>query len=191
MCLATYGGIDNVDVYAGWTAGWDTGFDNNFGGNNFLGGFSTDLTDDVTFTYITTIGNFGARSAGENGYSHSLLFDVALSDSTNYILQSDLVGYDDPANNGFNDQVGINQYLIHSINDCWGVGARLEWWKSDGFSYNEATVGVNYRAHANLVIRPELRYDWTPSDAAAANMGFADADEYNHSSFGVDAILTY
>lgn len=189
--LATYGGLDNVEVYGGWTAGWDTGFDTSNSGSNFLGGFSASLSDDITFTYITTIGNFGARSAGESGYSHSLVLDMALSCNLNYVLQSDLVGYDDPSNNGANDQVGINQYLLYNINDCWAAGARLEWWKSDGFSYNEATVGVNYKVNSNLIIRPELRYDWTASDTAAANMGYADADEYNHSSLGIDAILTY
>ncbi len=191
--LATYGGMDNIEVYGGWTAGWDTGFDQSLSGSNFLGGFSTGLTNDVTFTYITTIGNLGARSAGESGYSHSLVLDFALSNNLNYVIQSDLVGYDATvANAGTNnDQIGINQYLLYSINDCWAVGGRLEWWKSDGFSYNETTFGINYRPHANLIIRPEVRHDWTPSDAGAAARGFANADEYNNTSFGIDAILTY
>lgn len=198
--LATYSGLDNVELYGGWTAGWDTGFDQYGDGSNFIGGFSTNLTNDVAFTYITTMGDFGARSRGfgapTNGaggdYSHSLVFDVAVSDNVNYVFQSDLVGIDD--RNGTvaaNDQVGINQYLFYTINDCWAAGTRLEWWKSDGFSYQELTMGLNYRPHANVILRPELRYDWTASDAAAANMGFADAGAYNNWSFGMDVILTY
>ncbi len=193
--LATYGGLDNVEVYAGWTLGWDTGFEQSNAGSSWLGGFSTNLTDDIAFTYISTLGNFGARSAGTTdgqGYSHSLVFDVALSDNVNYVFQSDLVAIDDQ--NGSvtaNDQVGINQYLFYTLNDCWAVGSRLEWWKSDGFSYNEVTFGLNYKANANLTIRPEVRYDWTPSDAGAVNGGFADADAYNETTFGIDAILTY
>ena len=192
--LATYSGFENVEVYGGWTAGWDTGFEQSNDGSSFLGGFSTNLTDDIAFTYITTAGNFGARSSGESGYSHSLVFDVALTDNLNYVLQSDLVGID--SNNGAvtsNDQVGINQYLFYTMNDCWAAGARLEWWRTDGFDYHEATVGLNYRPHANIVIRPEFRYDWTSSDAAAQN---ADAslmtnNAYNTTGFGIDAILTY
>lgn len=194
--LATYSGLDAVEVYAGWTLGWDTGFDqytqNGTSGSNFLGGFSTSLTDDVAFTYITTIGDFGARSDGatygnagvidDSAYSHSLVFDAALSDSLNYVFQSDLVA----VRNGVgHDQVGINQYLLYSLNDCWGAGVRAEWWKSDSQSFYEVTAGVNYRPHANLVFRPEIRHDWTPSDA-----GYGDGRD-SETTFGVDMILTY
>ncbi len=190
--LATYGGIDDIEVYGGWTAGWDTGFDQTLDGSSFLGGFSTSLTDDISFTYITTIGNFGARSNGEDGYSHSVVIDVALSDDLNYVFQSDLVGIDDAGGTvTANDQVGINQYLFYTLNDCWAAGARLEWWKTDGLSYNEVTFGLNYKATANLIIRPEIRYDWTPSDAGAMNAGMGNADSYNETTFGVDAILTF
>ncbi len=190
--LATYSGFENVEFYAGWTAGWDTGFDARFDGSSWLGGFSANLTDDVAFTYISTAGNFGARSQGGNGYSHSLVLDVAISDDVNYVFQSDLVAIDDQ--NGTvtaNDQVGINQYVFYTINDCLAAGARLEWWKSDGFNYNEMTFGLNYRPHANVVLRPEVRYDWTDSDLAAANAGFANESEYDNVSFGIDAIFTF
>ncbi|MEM1305565.1 MAG: outer membrane beta-barrel protein, partial [Planctomycetota bacterium] len=118
--LATYSGFEDVEVYGGWTLGWDTGFDQSNGGSSFLGGFSTNLSENVAFTYIATAGNFGARSGGEGGYSHSLVFDVALSDSLNYVLQSDLVAIDNPGI-GANDQVGINQYLFYTLSDCVAV----------------------------------------------------------------------
>ncbi|MEO1059626.1 MAG: outer membrane beta-barrel protein [Actinomycetota bacterium] len=191
--LATYSGLDNVELYAGWTAGWDTGFDDSLGGSSWLGGFSTNLTDDIAFTYISTAGNFGARSGGEDGYSHSLVFDVALSDDLNYVFQSDVVGYDANAVNGgiANDQVGINQYLFYTINDCWAAGGRMEWWKSDGSSFQALTMGLNYRPHANVVIRPEVRYDWTGSDAAAQFVGYNGQNDYENWSFGMDAVITF
>ncbi len=196
--LATYSGLDNVEVYAGWTAGWDTGFDQYGDGSSFLGGFSTNLTDDIAFTYIATAGDFGARSRGfgpeslgaGGDYSHSLVFDVAVSDNVNYVLQSDLVSIDD--RNGAvtgNDQIGINQYLFYTINDCWAAGTRLEWWKTDGVSYNEVTFGLNYRPHANVVIRPEWRYDWSPTDQQVATD--TGVEGYNNGTFGIDAIFTY
>ena len=183
--LATYSGFDNVDLYAGWTMGWDTGFDQAFGGSNWLGGFSTQLTENIGFTYISTAGNFGTRSQGEDGYSHSLVFDVTLTNRLNYVLQSDLVGYDDTAAQGANDQVGINQYLFYTLNDAWAFGSRMEWWKSDGQSYYEITYGMNYRPHANVVIRPEVRHDWTPTDG-----GYVDGTD-NATTFGIDCILTF
>ncbi|MEN0109331.1 MAG: outer membrane beta-barrel protein, partial [Planctomycetota bacterium] len=70
-------------------------------------------------------------------------------------------------------------------------GGRLEWWKNDGASYQALTMGLNYRPHANFVIRPEVRYDWVASDGAAEAVSFTDADEYNNWSFGMDAIFTF
>ena len=62
--LATYTGYEDLTLYGGWTLGWDTGFDQLNSGSNFLGGFSAELDDNVTFTYICTAGNFGWRDGG-------------------------------------------------------------------------------------------------------------------------------
>ncbi len=179
--LATYSGMENIEFYGGWTLGWDTGFDQAQGGSSWLGGFSSSVTDDITFTYISTAGNFGARSNGRNGYSHSLVFDVALTDNLNYVFQSDLVDIDEIGQ----EQIGINQYLFYTLNDCVAVGTRMEWWKNDSQSFYELTYGLNYKPHANVVIRPEVRHDWTPSDA-----GYGDGRD-NETTFGIDMVFVY
>ena len=202
--LATYSGMEDVTLYGGWTLGWDTGFDqyeeNGTSGSSFLGGFSASLTDDVAVTYILTAGDFGLRSDGtfyggaantnDNGYSHSVVFDVALSDDLNYVFQSDLVTLNDIGHN----QVGINQYLFYTLNDCWAVGTRFEWWKSNDVADDSSTsfygwtYGLNYKPHANIVIRPEVRHNWTPAETAfIANNGV----DFNQTVFGIDAIFTY
>jgi hypothetical protein len=180
--LATYGLNDCVEVYGGWTAGWDTGFENFNGGSSWLGGFSAELTENVTFTYISTAGNFGAR--GADAYSHSVVLDVALTEDLNYVVQSDLLSIGDLSVNALprearDDDVGVNQYLLYTLSDCWAVGGRLEWWKNEGNSNYEATFGVNYHPHANIVLRPEVRYDWNPGN----NM--------DQATFGMDAILIF
>ncbi|MEO1979801.1 MAG: outer membrane beta-barrel protein [Fuerstiella sp.] len=176
--LATFTAGDDVTLYAGWTAGWDTGFDRVNGGNSFLGGFSAALGDEVTFTYITTFGNFGARGAGASGYSHSIVVDTALTDDLNYVIQSDLI--DIGAGDG-SSQVGVNQYLIKTISDRIGIGCRAEWWKNGGASPQYAlTGGVNIKLADNLIIRPEIRHDWQVPRAPA-----------NQYTFGMDAILTF
>lgn len=180
---------DNLTVYGGWTAGWDTGFDQFNDGSSWLGGFSYSLGDDASFTYISTGGNFGAR--GDEAYSHSLVFDTQLTDNLNYVLQSDVLRVGGTGE----DNVGINQYLLYSMSDCIGLGARFEWWKGDvltgytphggtlpaagSLSYFATTFGANIRPSANLTIRPEYRYDWSP----AAN--------YDQGYLGVDAIFTF
>ena len=173
-----------MTLYGGWTLGWDSGFDNVNQGNSFLGGISLALLDSVSFTYINTYGNFGSRDGApglnaDDSYSHSVLFDVSLTDNLNYIFQTDYLRIDNEAAGISEDDLGINQYLILGINDVLSVGQRIEWWKDEGVSYYESTSGVNVKLLDNLVLRPEYRVDWSPG---------ADVDER---TFGCDAILTY
>lgn len=189
--LGTYNASDKLTLYAGWTAGWDTGFDMYSNGNNFLGGFGYSLTDNIAMTYITCFGDLGWR--GE-GYNHSLVFDVTVTEKLNYVLQSDLVlsdGFWDVTSDTFyadqrNDDVGVNQYLIYQLNDCWAVGGRLEWWKRDGSSLWEATAGLNWKPQANFVLRPEIRYNW---GSGLTNNIAADFDA--GTIFGIDGIFTF
>jgi len=195
--LASYAASDNLELYGGWTLGWDTGFDQFGDGSNFLGGFSVTMHDDVTATYILTAGDFGWR--GE-GYTHSVVIDATVSDNLEYVLQSDFVDASNVPNSAGgvfdNDDIGINQYLFYALNDCWALGTRMEWWKSDFNSvsdadmrsYYELTGGINYKPHANVIVRPEVRYNWTPSeDAYFADWGV----DFNQTVFGIDAIFTY
>ncbi|MBL8815887.1 MAG: porin [Planctomyces sp.] len=172
--LSTYTVSEEVKVYGGWSAGWDTGFDRRNGGSNFIGGFSSSLTEDITLTYINTIGNFGWR--GE-GYSHSIVVDTALTDKLQYVLQSDVLRADEF------DTVGINQYLFYTLTDNLKAGSRVEWWKADGTSAYAATWGVNVTPMESLVVRPEVRYNW----GADPNTGL----DLDTTSFGIDAIYSF
>jgi len=191
--LATYNMSDDVTVYGGYTLGWDSGFDDN--GDNYLGGISLGLTDKLNLIYATTIGRFGEdRFNGvETGYMHSIVADYAVTDSLQYIIQSDVLSTEDGAGNDFRETFGINQYLIKTINDCWAVGGRFEWYNNDGiFTGNgqEAdifalTLGVNYRPTANVIVRPEIRFDWDDDQIA----GLEDGDD--QTTFGIDSIFTF
>ncbi len=187
--LGTFNVSDDLTMYAGWTLGWDTGFDQFADGSSFLGGFSAPLGEFSTLTYMTTFGDLGAR--GSDAYSHSVVVDTALTENLNWVVQSDLLRVDSTGE----DNVGLNQYFLYSINECLGVGSRLEWWKGDSLtgyaphggvlpatgshSYYGATFGVNYKPHANIVVRPEYRVDWSPV------LG------YEQGYFGVDVIALF
>ena len=187
--IGTFNVSDDVTLYGGWTLGWDSGFDQFDNGSNFLGGFSAPVGEFTNLTYITTIGDFGSR--GDDGYSHSFVFDTQLTDRLNWVVQSDLLRVDETGE----DNVGLNQYLLYNLTDCIGLGTRIEWWKGDtitgyaphggilpesgSHSYYAATFGVNYKPHANLIIRPEYRYDWSPA------LG------YDEGYVGVDVIALY
>ena len=176
--LASYAASDDVTLYAGWTAGWDSGFDSVNGGSNFLGGFSVPAGDNATFTYITTIGNFGAIG---QGYSHSLVLDIAVDDATNVVLQSD---YKEADGTPGDEDVGVNTYLIRSLSDEIGAGMRAEWWRNDGASQYAVTWGLNIKPADNLILRPEIRYDWNLN--GAGRRGKSEV-----ATFGMDAIVTF
>jgi hypothetical protein len=188
--IATYNASDDLTIYGGWTLGWDTGFDQFGNGSSFLGGFSRVLSEDATFTYITTFGDFGAR--GRDAYSHSMVLDTQLTENVNWVLQSDLVRVGETGE----DNVGLNSYTFYQCNERLAYGIRNEWWKADGVtgytpygstfpaaggsaSYFATTVGMNYRFNPNLIMRPEVRFDRSP------------ALDYDETLFGIDFVATF
>lgn len=203
--LATYTANDRVTLYGGWTLGWDTGFEQLNGGSSFLGGASVAVTDDVTATYILTAGNLGWIGSG---YTHSVVIDYVINDKWEYVFQSDL----DTINNSINatnpitgnyghyDAIGVNQYVFYTITDNLRAGARVEWWKANGTSLNEMAYGLNYRPMANLLLRPEVRYNWAPGGTTGgapvpvvSSVGNSTnvADYVHNWIFAMDMIITF
>jgi len=191
--VVTHQMSENTKLYAGWTAGFDTGFDQRAGGSNFMGGYSTSLTDDITLTQIVSLGDFGANfvspisgiAPDEDGsIAISTVIDYAVTEKLKYVFHSDLL------RTGVYDTFGVNQYLIYQLTDCVGVGTRAEWWKADGASVNAITWGLNVKPHTNLTIRPEYRYDWSPSGNTNRGIqgGFVDQ---SHGTFAIDAVFTF
>lgn len=189
--LAAYTVNEKLTLHMGWVLGWDTGYDQFGDGNAVHAGFIAQLRDDVKYSYMMTGGDLGWRG---DGYSHSNVIDFTLSDKWEYVLQSDLLTTD--ANSqAFPDafSVGVNNYVFYTINDCWKWGTRAEWWRSNQLtgqttSYYEVTTGVNYNASANLIIRPEVKWNWTPADQSVENV---IGEEFDNTIFGIDAIYTF
>ena len=197
--LAKYDHGGDITVHGGWVQGWDTGFDNTPRADMFLGGLSIPLTERLKAAWACTAGSFGA--AAGNVYMNSLVFELALSDKWTYILQHDL-GVNSGLGAHNNKWYGVNQYLQYQINDRWAVGARAEWFDDpDGDrisfngpaqgSYYEMTFGLNWRPSANLIVRPELRYDWFNGTAAAGDLPFNSGRNSDQFSGGFDFIFTF
>jgi hypothetical protein len=192
--LGAYSLDDDTTVHMGWVLGWDTGFDQFDGGNAFHGGVIHQATDNVNVSFMCTAGNFGFRSAGESGYEQAVVVTSTLSEQWDYVLETDYVhsnGFlDDP---GFHaTDVSIVNYLFYTLSDCWKAGGRMEWWKSntvtgESTSFYELTGGVNYKPHANVVIRPEIRYNWSPTELFSTTTGA----EFNNTVFAIDGVFTF
>ncbi|MEM9365593.1 MAG: porin [Planctomycetota bacterium] len=194
--LATAGLTDELEVYGGYVLGWDSGFEDN--GDAFLGGASLQVTDDINLIYATVFGRFADDPTGtqEQGYMHSIVADVALSDSTQYIFQSDWLDSETYTGAAVRETFGINQYLIHTLSDCLAIGGRFEWYSVDeGVFASEAdvfalTTGINYKPCANVIMRPELRWDWVDADAADNAQILEDNDD-SQFTFGMDTIFLF
>lgn len=191
--VVTHALSDDTEIYAGWTAGFDTGFDQSAGGSNFMGGYSTSLSDDLTLTQILSFGDFGTNftspisgiAPDEDGsFAMSTVLDYQISEKLNYVFHSDIL------RTGVYDTFGINQYLIYQIDDCVGAGARMEWWKADGASVNAITFGLNVKPHANVTIRPEYRYDWSPGGNTNRGIQLGVVDQ-SQGTFAMDVVVTF
>lgn len=195
--LSTYTGIDGITLYNGWTLGWDTGYSQVGSGSNYLGGASVDVMDSVNVTYICTYGNLGWIGDDNNAYTHSIVANVGLTDKFSYVFQTDLVNVDNSPNTidgGRYDTFGINQYLFYNFTDIIKGGARIEWWKADGHSLYEMAYGLNVQLLDNLLMRPEYRYNWAPSDTLPGVIPGPDSialDYIDNAIVGCDWILTY
>ena len=202
--LMDYAYADNLHFYGGWTAGWDTGFSNDNDASTFLGGIAWDMTDRASLAWMVTFGEFGyvgGQSLGDV-YGNSIVFTYELAERLTYVLQHDL-GVNDNLGVADSEWYGLNQYLLYKINECWGAGLRFEWFRDDDGArvpieggpgnagdYYALTAGLNWRPHANITVRPELRYDWY--DGSLANGApFDDGTQTHQFSGGFDFIVTF
>ena len=106
----------------------------------------------------------------------------------------------DPAVGVDNQWYEINNYLMYKVNDCLSYGGRFEWFQdpqgarvSAGSlgNYYALTAGLNYKPHANVTIRPELRYDWFNAFAGSTALPFNNNTSSSQLCFGTDLIFTY
>lgn len=165
---------DTTSVFAGGTNGWDTDFDEV--GFTGLGGFTKRLANGGLLTYGTSFGEFGQRGVG---YFHSIVYAVQATEKVQLAMQSDWLDAD------LSEDWGVTGYGIYRFNPCLAAGTRLEYWETDpGVSKQQSalawTSGLNYRPHANVVIRPEVRMDWNGAAVADGDL-----------NLGIDFVLTY
>jgi hypothetical protein len=191
--LTTYALSEDTKIYNGYVMGWDSGFDDN--GDAWLTGVTTNVSDNVSFTYGLVLGRFGARAANEAGEMHSIIVTSKLSDKLTHVFWTDYLDTDNGTNRAVERQTfDVNNALLYSFNDCLAWGNRFEWYNverglgkqtpghSDVYAY---TTGLNIRPHSNLLFRPEVRWDWDRDGILGLDLGTSQT------TFGMDAIFTF
>lgn len=149
-----------------------------------------------------------ARNDFENRTRYSWLVGLPLTCRMEYVFHHWLGAQQDGAlDGGAAYWYGIDQYLYYSINNCWKAGARFEWFRDEdgtrvglnrpsnpnngpyvGDFYSLA-LGLNWKPRTNLMVRPEIRYDWYDGDAVVDP--FDDGADSSQLMLGIDAILFY
>jgi len=192
--ISTYKLDDKTEIYNGWVSGWDSGFERN--GSAYMGGFKRQLTDATSIYYSTVLGRFG-KETQEDGGIQNFILTSALNDKWTYISQTDVLYTTDGVGAPRRNTFGNINYLLYKVNDCVSIGQRFEWFNFGGAAFANArnnelynyTVGINYRATANLMFRPEVRYVWDRDRVAP--LGTLESGKNSQAIFGTDMIFTF
>ena len=143
-----------------------------------------------------------------NRTRYSWLVDLPLSSRLEYVFHHWLGFQDDGAvGGGRADWYGIDQYLYYTVNDCWKVGARFEWFQDEegtrvGLNrpsnpnkppfpgdFFSVSLGLNWKPTANLTLRPEIRADWY--EGSAAPLPYDDGQNDSQLMIGLDGIVLF
>ncbi len=191
--LTSYELSDQTTVYNGYVLGWDSGFDDN--GDAWLTGLSHQLNDVTNITYGMVQGRFGEGDANEVGEMHSLIVTRDLGDKLTYVFWADYLNTARGQGRAVERRTfGVTNMMLYTISDCLAWGNRVEWYNvsrgldkvdpghSDIYTF---TTGLNYRPHANLIFRPEVRWDWDRDGIVGLDLGTSQT------TFGMDAIFTF
>ncbi len=205
--LGDYAYNEKLHLYGGWVNGWDEGFAGADGGSMFLGGTALTLTEKTTLAWYCSAGRLGtgdafAGAASGDLYYNCLVLTCKITEKWMYVLEHDLgTNINVSPRTGVDNQwYEVNNYLTYKVNDCWSYGGRFEWFQDpqgarvvagDRGNYFAMTGGLNYRPHANVTIRPELRYDWFDGVAGPGGLPFNSGARSTQLSGGCDAIFTF
>jgi hypothetical protein len=89
----------------------------------------------------------------------------------------------------------IVQYLTYQATGTLGLGLRGEWFRDDdgvryaagAANYYALTAGINWKPNNWLMIRPEVRYDWSHAQIPAFDSG----KRTDQVLLGIDAVVQF
>jgi len=206
--LATWKYSDQLTFQAGVINGWDK-FDAESDRAGFIGTF-TYTPDHGAYTIFnaTVIGDEDGTTPPFLGqrFLNTFVFTYNVTQNWQYVLQNDIGNQKNAVGPGVDGEwYGINQYLFYTVNECWKLGARGEWFRDDdgvrlqsapirlggaanvgavglpasaAGNYYEMALGANWTPSSNLTIRPELRWDWSDGTVLAPYDDFTKDSQF-------------
>jgi hypothetical protein len=218
--LAEYKLTDRLSVLGGPHRGWNQ-FEDNNDTIDFMGGVKWAGPNELTkIAWAFSIGpqnpsaDFDNGPGDQNRFVYSLVVQRKVTERLDYIFVQNLgTETNAPAEGRTADWYGINNYLLYKINPKWSAAMRAEWlrdddgvrvagpgnipgvyaWAGHGYAGNfyDLTAGLNWRPNGNLLVRPELRWDWYNGPAGPVGLPFDGGNESDQFTCAVDAIFTF
>ncbi|MHC4404198.1 MAG: outer membrane beta-barrel protein [Planctomycetota bacterium] len=169
----------------------------------------------TSFAYAISSGPQDVQGTRDR-FVYSLVAQRQVSEKLHYVAVHNLGLQNNGVPGGSGDDAewyGLNQYFLYTINPCWSANMRVEWlrdddgariagpgnipgvraWSGRGFAGNfyELTCGLSWRPNGNLLVRPEIRWDWYDGPPGPTRLPFNDGNDDDQFVFAVDAILMY
>ncbi|MFT4563992.1 MAG: hypothetical protein ACI915_005559 [Gammaproteobacteria bacterium] len=191
--LMSYEVNDNWSLSGGVVSGWDTFMQEPA---NFLGGVSYSSDDGRTSVAVSLVTGDVDDSDKHNRTMYSVVISHDLSEQLHYVFQHDFGTEDKSLSTPQNSKwYGINQYLTYDVSEVLGAGLRVEWFRDEGGTrvtgindhFFGITAGLNYAITPWMMLRPEVRYDWTTENSNPFDDG-TDDDQFLVSA---DLIVTF
>jgi hypothetical protein len=162
------------------------------------------------------LGDFNGIPGDQERFVYSLVWQRQLTERLRYVLVHNLGienGGAPPQGAADAEWYGLNNYFLYRINPCLSANVRFEWmrdddgariagpgnipgvnaWNGRGFAgdFFDLTLGLNWRPHANVVVRPEARWDWYDGPAGPTGFPFDAGASDDQFTFAADVIITY
>lgn len=214
--MASYELTDQWTALAGFHQGYGR-FEDNNALLSFQGGLTwTSFDTRTSLAYAVDAGR--NDDAGlQDQYLHSMVFGHQLTERFRYVLQNDLGFLNGVGGLPDAEWYGISQYLLYTLNQRWSAGLRVEWFRDDdgvrilgvgnlpnargwlgapGYAGNftDLSLGLNWKPKANVILRPEVRWDWydgPPNAAGPYPLPFNSGAGRSQFTLAADLIVTF
>ncbi len=192
--LFNYSINDEWVINAGAITGADN-FDRDFGAWSQMSSLSwTHPQTGTTASFSILTGDVYLLQKSQLVY-YSAILQQTLGD-WHYVLQHDYGTQQNALSNGQTAHwYSFVQYLDYQATADWGIGLRGEMFKdTEGYRYSNGpttyyaiTGGLNWKPKSWLIIRPEVRYDWSTAHVNVFNNNQAN----NQFLIGIDTVISF
>jgi hypothetical protein len=198
----------NGGMYSG---GWND-FDASNGKVGCFGGMAWNSEDGkTTLTLESTMGNNQAPGVTSTRAYFNVVLTRKLGDKWQYAFEGNYATETHESLATHPTALGkfydLANYMFYTINDCWKVGLRYEYFSdedgvvltttADGAPtvpghYSDLGLGLNWKPNATLTVRSEIRWDWADgSPFAAGAHPFDEGKKDQQFLLGTDAIVRF